>query len=190
MWIVNKACCHNWLQLIVLTLLLSICSPVLALDARDSRLLLVGGEFFPRIVQAIAPNDKATYQLIVLYSTQNNKQLAQPIAKNLSAQLNLPYTLVSGLEPYQLIFDASQLHLIFITDPALINSALIEIINQPNTLSFSPFIGSVPLGLDVGLVVKATIRPQLNRNQITNKNWAFRPFFNTIADQYPPQEQP
>lgn len=189
-WIANKAYCHNWLQFLVLTLLLSIGTPVLALDARDSRLLLVGGEFFPRIVQALTPDEQATYQLVVIYSSQSNKQLAQPIAKHLSDQLNFPYTLVSGLDPTQLTFDKNHQYLIFLADPALINSALVDAVNQPNTLSFSPFIGSVPLGFDVGLVVKASIRPQLNRDHIANKNWTFRPFFKTIADQYPPQEKP
>lgn len=164
--------------------------PILALDARDSRLLLVGGEFFPRIVQALVPNETRTFQLVVIYSNQTNQQLAQPIARNLSTQLNLPYQLMSGLQPTQIRFDQSSQYFVFITDPTLITPELVSVINQPHVLSFAPFVGSVPKGIDVGLVVKASVRPQLNSNQILTKDWAFRPFFNSIADHYPVQGQP
>ncbi|AHF02128.1 hypothetical protein THIAE_10475 [Thiomicrospira aerophila AL3] len=168
-------------------MLISISTVSLALDARDTRLLLVGGEFFPRIVQALVPNNSKPYRLVIVYSNQANLQLAEQMASNLSNQLNLSYQLMPGLQPSQLHFDEQYDYLVFITDPDLIKPELLGVLNQRNILSFSPFVGSVAKGVDVGLIVRASIRPQINQNQILHRDWRFRPFFNSIADFYSAQ---
>ncbi|WP_234968924.1 hypothetical protein [Thiomicrospira sp. ALE5] len=150
----------------------------------------MGGEFFPRIIQALEPADPLPKQLIIIYSNQANLQYAQTTANQLSNQLNLEYQLVSGLTPNQLTLSDDYLNLVFITDPNLITAEMLKALNQPHTLSFAPFIGSVARGVDVGLVVKAGIRPQLNTAKIAKRHWAFRPFFNSIASHYPTQEAP
>lgn len=160
-----------------------------ALDARDTRLLWVGSEFFPRIMQSLEQQDQLTTRYVMLYSDSINKQLAESMTEYMDQKLTLTYRFQSGLDPQMLTFNQNYRYVIFITDPNLITPELIERLNQPHLLSFAPFIGSVPKGIDVGLHVQSTIRPFINSRQLAQKTWAFRPFFNAIVIHYLPEEK-
>lgn len=169
--------------------LTSISPTSLALDARDTRLLWVGGEFFPRIMQSLVHQNLRAERYVMLYSDAINKQLAESMTEYMDQKLKLSYEFQAGLDPQALGFDQNYRYVIFITDPDLITPELVERLNQPHLLSFAPFIGSVPKGIDVGLHVESTVKPLINTKQLAQKTWAFRPFFNRIAEHYLDEEK-
>ena len=172
--------------LLILFLLIGFNQPALALDARDNRLLWVGAEFFPKITHAILPTAPADQRLILIYSDQTNKQQAEQVAQSLNEKLNLPYQLQSGFSPHSFEWDSRYHYFVFITDPSIITPELTRALDQPNSMTFSPFNRSVEQGIDVGLHIQAIIRPKINNAQLANKNWSFRPFFSDIAEHYSP----
>lgn len=151
----------------------------MALSQRDEAFLWVGVELFPSLILSIDETPNSSNKIAVLYI--HNERYAS-ISQNQIAQF-IDYEVVT-LSYRQLLAEPEQYAAFFITDPKLHTARLSELALEQNTLTFSPFPLAVQHNIDSGLLVRENVRPQVNIQNLKQKNIKMKPFFMKISDHY------
>lgn len=138
----------------------------------------MGVELFPSLVNSIH-SMKNPHKTIAIVYDENDHQ-ANIVAQQLNKFLTHP-TEVMNVETF---LQRKDIGLVFLCAPELVNKQVISHSQQYGILSFSPFLQSVQLGTDTGLIVKEQVRPVLNKTSLQNKHISFKPFFVRVSYVY------
>lgn len=133
---------------------------------------------FPSLVNSIN-SMKNPHKTIAIVYEENNHQ-ANIVAQQLHKFLTHPIEVMST----ESFLQRSDIGLVFICSPNLVNKEVINHSQKNGMLSFSPFLHGVQKGADTGLLVKEQVRPVLNTASLQSKQITFKPFFVRVSHVY------
>ncbi len=163
-------------------------------DTDSTRRLNAGLDLFPSFLAAdrqITAKQDRDGNLVVYIVHHNDRRTAQKIAARLldiKSIKGTPLKAVIVRDDYD-EFQRLQPAAIFIAQPHLPHlAAVIKYGKEKSIITFSPFVGDVPLGVAGSIAVTARILPQVNMTTLVDSKLDLKPFFLRIASRYPEVE--
>jgi len=187
----NNACSKNTMVFLLVMVVVAMLFSVQGVQAReiDESRIWAGLELFPSFLAAdqdIRDKKGEDGHLLLLLVYTDKRQKAETMATRLLEvqKIRSVPVRVEVVTADELTQNASQrVAGIFLTQPLLEHlPAVIDFGTSRQVIVFSPFVGDVQRGILGGIVIKATILPQVNESTMRQSDLRLKSFFLRISE--------